>query len=699
MSNNIFSEFNVDKTTYNDIQRSNLNSPPPRTNLDYNINDTYTKSSTKKDFSADDGKISFKDKLKNFAKGIVSPITTMFSSPKNFAIGAASIVGISVLTAATGGAITPLLIASGVTMGGIQIARSAYNAATAATDDEARQAWQGMGAGTTAVAGSVAGAKGALKASGVDTANMSALEATLQCFKSVPSSIGKSFNAFKTGAALTNIKNAFGINKKESSKGTKTDNKSLEETENIKNETKTETKPDVKAEHKPEVKADSDTAGEVKTETKTKQPKTRTEVKTEAETQTTKPEVKAEQKPEAKTETKPTVKAETKSDVKAETKTGSDIAGEVKTETKTKQPEARTEVKTEAETQTTKPAAAASDKTTLKDITFKNGKATTSTGENFTGTIEDTLNNGKKVKLTYKDGVFSDSVITDGKTTVHKYCSYKNGQLEATMTRNGYSYTDIKNFSYDENGKIIEIYNGMTDETKNLLYDTNGSYKGYELKSQKNGTIQTYSKDGSLIETKKIDLDFNFSEEEITEAVQKLKNNSSDIKEIKLKDGRTETVVRKTKVLNRNTGKYEDMYITSDNNRVFRITTADGTQYGTMTLKNTSTSGKNYTDMVKYSSDAYKALDFVEVYQLQTDNLGMGASQYKGLGTELLKQAVIESYDEGHLGRIGLVAANDFEGIRVAHSAESFYTHIGMTRNINTNFTLPEYDIAQFLSR
>ncbi|MCD7879488.1 MAG: hypothetical protein LUG16_06105, partial [Candidatus Gastranaerophilales bacterium] len=189
MSNNIFSEFNTHGITYKDIQNAQRSGAAPSpANLDYNKNDTFTKSSAKKDFSADDGKISFKDKLKNFAKGLVSPITTMFASPKNFAIGAASIVGISLLVAATGGAITPLLIASGVTMGGIQIAKSAYNAATATTDDEARQAWQGMGAGTTAVAGSVAGAKGALKASGVDTANMSAIEATLQCFKSIPSS-------------------------------------------------------------------------------------------------------------------------------------------------------------------------------------------------------------------------------------------------------------------------------------------------------------------------------------------------------------------------------------------------------------------------------------------------------------------------------------------------------------------------------
>ena len=39
---------------------------------------------TNNNIEADDGKISFGSKIKNIAKGIISPITTMFSSPKNF---------------------------------------------------------------------------------------------------------------------------------------------------------------------------------------------------------------------------------------------------------------------------------------------------------------------------------------------------------------------------------------------------------------------------------------------------------------------------------------------------------------------------------------------------------------------------------------------------------------------------------------
>ncbi|MCD7740209.1 MAG: hypothetical protein LUH11_02550, partial [Candidatus Gastranaerophilales bacterium] len=353
---------------------------------------------------------------------------------------------------------------------------------------------------------------------------------------------------------------------------------------------------------------------------------------------------------------------------------------------------ADSDIKGEVKIETTKPAPAALDKTTLKDITFKNGKATTSTGENFTGTIEDTLNNGKKVELTYKDGVISKSAITEGKTTVYK--DYENGRIESNVTLDGCRCADGKFFSYDENEKIIEIFNSTTKETKNLLYDTNGSYKGYELKSPKNGTIQTYSKDGSLIETKS---DFS---EEITEAVQKLKNNNSDIKEIKLKNGTTTTVVRKTKVLNRNTGKYEDMYITSLDNKNFYIRTADGTQYGSMQLWEPSPNGwasSDYQLIAEHSSDAYGTINFVDIHSLRTNNNGMDATQYRGLGTELVKQAVIESYDRGHLGRIGLNAAN-FTG--EGRCAETFYSHIGMSKQGgSSHYSFPEYNIAQFLSR
>lgn len=170
-------------------------------------------------YAADDGKISAKEKLLNFGKGVISPVTMMFSSPKNFALGAAGIIGSGLLIAATGGAAAPVMVAAGVAGGAVGLLKSGYNALTAKTDDEARKAWQGLGLGTTVTAGSIAGSKAALKGAGIDTKNMNVLSATVECFKNAPAQIGKSVNIFKSGEALLNIKNVLHIKNKDT-KGT-----------------------------------------------------------------------------------------------------------------------------------------------------------------------------------------------------------------------------------------------------------------------------------------------------------------------------------------------------------------------------------------------------------------------------------------------------------------------------------------------
>lgn len=164
-------------------------------------------------YSKDDGIISTKDKAKNFLKGVISPVTNMFQSPKNFAIGLAAIVGGGLLIAATGGTAAPLMVTAGIIGGGVQFGKSAYMASKAKTDAEAETAWQGMGAGTSAVAMSVAGAKSALKATGADTQGMSAIQATVQCIKQTPQGINGSINAFRSGQAVNNIKNIFNTKK------------------------------------------------------------------------------------------------------------------------------------------------------------------------------------------------------------------------------------------------------------------------------------------------------------------------------------------------------------------------------------------------------------------------------------------------------------------------------------------------------
>jgi len=169
--------------------------------------------SNKLDYSIDDGKISFADKVKNFAKGLISPITNMFSSPKNFLIGTGMIAVGTALTIATGGAIAPLFVALGVTGGAIQLGSSIVKVHNATTDDEAKSAWHGMGAGTSAVGMSVLGSKAALKGAGIETEGMSFFDATIACFEQSPSLISKSLNALTSGEAILNLRGITKVSK------------------------------------------------------------------------------------------------------------------------------------------------------------------------------------------------------------------------------------------------------------------------------------------------------------------------------------------------------------------------------------------------------------------------------------------------------------------------------------------------------
>lgn len=147
----------------------------------------------------DDGKISFKEKIQNFGKGLIAPIKTMFSSPKNIAITAASVAGGAALIALTGGAAAPVMVALGLIGGGVQIGQGIYKQVNAKTDAQARQAWQQMGSGTFTAGVSAAGAKSSLKAAGVkDVKNMSVLKAMWQCIKDIPKNLK---NGFSTASA------------------------------------------------------------------------------------------------------------------------------------------------------------------------------------------------------------------------------------------------------------------------------------------------------------------------------------------------------------------------------------------------------------------------------------------------------------------------------------------------------------------
>ncbi len=156
----------------------------------------------------DDGKISASKSLKHFAKGIISPIKMLFSSPKSMLIGAGAVVGSAALCAAFP-PLLPIMVAVGVTTGSLQFIKGGYKALTAKTDKQAQEAWEDIGSGTFSVGTSILGAKSSLKASGIEKVDdLGMLNATIKCFKQVPSNIAKSFKMVKNGTCWTSLRNS-----------------------------------------------------------------------------------------------------------------------------------------------------------------------------------------------------------------------------------------------------------------------------------------------------------------------------------------------------------------------------------------------------------------------------------------------------------------------------------------------------------
>ncbi len=150
-------------------------------------------SSAAKDGS-DDGKISFVEKLKHFGKGLISPITSMFSSTKNLITGAAMMAVGGALIAVTGGAIAPFMVAAGIGFGAFQLGKGIVKAKGAKTDAEAEKAWEAIGGGTSAIGLSVLGAKQAAKSGGLiaEGEKVNMLQAVGKCLK--PKNISSSFS-------------------------------------------------------------------------------------------------------------------------------------------------------------------------------------------------------------------------------------------------------------------------------------------------------------------------------------------------------------------------------------------------------------------------------------------------------------------------------------------------------------------------
>lgn len=117
----------------------------------------------------DDGKIGLFSAVGNAIKGVGKTIANgvkgMFTNKEGkFSLGKTLL---TVATAAACVAFPAVGLAAcvvGGTMGAIQVGKGIYNAATAETDAEAKQAWQNIGGGAFTVAASVVGAKASVKA-------------------------------------------------------------------------------------------------------------------------------------------------------------------------------------------------------------------------------------------------------------------------------------------------------------------------------------------------------------------------------------------------------------------------------------------------------------------------------------------------------------------------------------------------------
>ncbi|MCR5265595.1 MAG: hypothetical protein K6E29_03265 [Cyanobacteria bacterium RUI128] len=160
----------------------------------------------------DDGKIGIFGALKNIGKGVWNFITSPFknekgewslgSTLKSVLIAGAFIAG-NVLT---GGALTPILLATGAVVGGVGAVKAGYNIATATTDAEAEAAWQSMGSSAATLAATAVGARSYAQATAGSAASAEALAngATAEEAAQAAAGAASKYNG------LSGIKNAVG---------------------------------------------------------------------------------------------------------------------------------------------------------------------------------------------------------------------------------------------------------------------------------------------------------------------------------------------------------------------------------------------------------------------------------------------------------------------------------------------------------
>lgn len=144
------------------------------------------KITSKENDPAHDGKFSFTEALKNFGRGIISPITSMFGSIKGFLIGAGMMIGGAALVSAATPTILPLFIAIGIMFGVFQGGLAAYKIATAKNGDDIEKAFFEIGLAGVSLVPSVLGAKAALARLRIPTKDMSVIQLISRVFQELP---------------------------------------------------------------------------------------------------------------------------------------------------------------------------------------------------------------------------------------------------------------------------------------------------------------------------------------------------------------------------------------------------------------------------------------------------------------------------------------------------------------------------------
>lgn len=174
----------------------------PTAKLEKNISDSFVSSLTQAT-SNNNGKFDLEQAAKNFGKGLIFPITGIFSSPKNFIMGTGMMAAAGALTIATGGAILPFWIGVGAATSAFQAVNTVRKIKDAKNGDEVEKAFFDTGVTISCTALTVVGAKPALNAfNGATNAGIQVssnpLIATGQCIMNAKVSLGSSIHIAKT---------------------------------------------------------------------------------------------------------------------------------------------------------------------------------------------------------------------------------------------------------------------------------------------------------------------------------------------------------------------------------------------------------------------------------------------------------------------------------------------------------------------